>query len=81
MAEISDRDFHSLDPAARQFVFATVIEGRGHLAFKQVVKGLGFDLILVIGAVVNFDPSDRPSDEIESGRVGERASGEMASAL
>jgi hypothetical protein len=62
MAEISDRGFHSLDPAARQFVLAAVIEGRDHVAFKQVIKGLGFDLILVIGVVVNFAPPDGPSD-------------------
>src|SRR5262249_59349942 len=62
VAEISDRRLHSLDPAARQFVLAAIIKSRDHIAFEQIVKGFSFNLILVIGVVVNFAAPDRPSD-------------------
>src|SRR5262249_62332836 len=62
VAEISDRRLHSLDPAARQFVLAAIIKSRDHIAFEQIVKGFSFNLILVIGVVVNFAAPDRPPD-------------------
>jgi len=53
------RFFHHPDPFAGQIVPPSLVE-RGHCLVEQIINGLAFNLVLVIGILVLLSAPDGP---------------------
>src|SRR5664279_1163336 len=62
VAERTDAGLHAIDPTAGDAIGSAVVEGWNHVVLQHVVKGFGFDLVLVGEVVVGLTVADGPSD-------------------
>ena len=61
-ADAPDGSLHALDPFAGHSVRTSIVEKRNDIVLKEVVKGLRFDLVLVVAVIVGLAFADGLTD-------------------
>ena len=61
MAKRADTGLHAIHPLARNAIGSAIVKRRNHIALQQIVKRIGFDLVLIIRILVRPRPCRSPS--------------------